>query len=338
MGNESKKTNPQQDLLDKSLKDNETSSENRRPGSPDSPSAKSKKITFFQRFTRPFRNSNLLNQRDKKDENAIKVIEDEQVTNRLVGEETLEVPSEKPIYKMSRKRRMTAQATQLSEPETQLGNDLPVGFDSLESKDDAEFINLRKTALEGYEPPIERDDNPTRFTFFHLREWFDQLNPKQRVIYIICVLIALGSVISLIAIGIPQLTHPIVSNSSIHIGLSPVPRSVILPNNQAFDLSVGSLENGHWTPKSAEWLDETEVPRWLSIPWSQSLASSISSLVVDQPIQLKMSNNEILLYRYSSVQEILNTEISTFHKNTADLLIVLSKPNSSTSIVIIAVP
>jgi hypothetical protein len=98
------------------------------------------------------------------------------------------------------------------------------------------------------------------------------------------------------------------------------------------------INNGLWIPQEAEWLAGTEVPRWLALPWNKQLEAAVMAYNVNDVIKIQMNNKDIIEYRFQSVQKLPAEEMGTFHKNTADLLIVLSNNETSTRLVIVAVP
>ena len=127
-------------------------------------------------------------------------------------------------------------------------------------------------------------------------------------------------------------------NDSILEPSYPHPVKIILPDGVEFDLGLGTVEDGTWSPKGAEWLEGTELPRWVALPWSRGLEEDVKGFNVSDVIQLFMSNSDIIFYRFQSIQEVAQTEISSFHPNSTDLLIVLSRKGNQSLIVIVSVP
>ncbi len=83
----------------------------------------------------------------------------------------------------------------------------------------------------------------------------------------------------------------------------PYPTTVGLPGGWQFNLGRGALtSDGSWNPAGAEWLQGTEVCRWVALPWSRQLEAVVRTLNPDDPIELGMSNNDRLTYNVYSVQ------------------------------------
>ena len=54
-----------------------------------------------------------------------------------------------------------------------------------------------------------------------------------------------------------------------------------IPGGLSFNLGRGSLEDGRWNPRSPEWLEGTEVCRWVAIRYSLQLEAVIRTLTRD---------------------------------------------------------
>jgi hypothetical protein len=118
----------------------------------------------------------------------------------------------------------------------------------------------------------------------------------------------------------------------------PFPTSVSLPGGWSFELGKGSLVDGQWNPNGAEWLQGTEVCRWVALPWSRQLEAVIRTLNPDDPINLGMSNNDVLTYNVHSIEQMSPLEMQELNSNTPCLLIVLAEPEAEERWVLTAVP
>lgn len=118
----------------------------------------------------------------------------------------------------------------------------------------------------------------------------------------------------------------------------PFPTSVSLPGGWTFKLGKGSLTEGQWNPQGAEWLQGTEVCRWVALPWSRQLEAVVRTLNANDPIQLGMSNNDILTYNVYSVEQMSPEEMQELDTNTPCLLIVLAEPEAPERWVLTALP
>jgi hypothetical protein len=290
-------------------------------------------------------------------ENGSPFLEDEQVSKRLVGE----TAPKKPIigsplkYKKNRLRRSEVKPQQPG-PEPQSDVNLVAPQTTKKEVEEPDFDDVRTIATQGYnpsvpeefeevKPPAIRRQKWSKWLSFPkkwltiLYEWFNRQNKLKKSGILVGVLLVVGLYVFLIVSFSPRLPSPVVPTSAITlISPIPIPASVVLPDGQSFSLGLGTPENGSWTPKGAEWLKGTQVPCWLALPWNKGLESAVRAYKVDNQIQLHMSNGDILYYRFQSVQELSPEEMGTFHTNTTDLLIVLSRPNASTLLIIVAVP
>jgi hypothetical protein len=119
----------------------------------------------------------------------------------------------------------------------------------------------------------------------------------------------------------------------------PFPTAVGLPGGWQFALGKGSLTaDGSWNPAGAEWLQGTEVCRWVALPWSRQLEAVIRTLNPNDPIQLGMSNNDQLKYNVYSVQQMSPAQMLKLDANKPCLLIVLAEPDAEKRWVLTALP
>ena len=118
----------------------------------------------------------------------------------------------------------------------------------------------------------------------------------------------------------------------------PYPTSVSLPGGWSFQLGKGMLDAGQWNPQGAEWLQGTEVCRWVSLPWSRQLEAVIRTLNPDDPIDLGMSNNDVLTYQVSDIKQMSPEEMQQLDSNKPCLLIILAEPKAEKRWVLTALP
>ncbi len=118
----------------------------------------------------------------------------------------------------------------------------------------------------------------------------------------------------------------------------PFPTLISLPGGLNFSLGKGALREGEWNPQGPEWLEGTEVCRWVAIPWSTQLEAVIRTLNPDDQIELTMSNNDRLTYKVYSVQQLSNEELQSLPSDSPCLLLVLAKADSETRWVLTALP
>ena len=119
----------------------------------------------------------------------------------------------------------------------------------------------------------------------------------------------------------------------------PYPTTVSLPGGWQFALGKGGLtSDGSWNPSGAEWLQGTEVCRWVALPWSRQLEAVIRTLNPDDPIELGMSNNDKLTYNVYSVKQMSPAEMLKLDSNKPCLLVVLAEPDAEKRWVLTALP
>ena len=272
-------------------------------------------------------------------ENEPVALEDDQVAKRLIGDATPVAPEVKAFSNFLRRKPRYSQSVSQPAPEIQEESAPIAPQPERQEIPDPDFDLVRATAIEGYNPDALNSSGEPRTGLARLREWFKRLNGFQKLAFLLGTLVVLGLGIYLIVIFSSRLSPSVKPSSNANLNLSgPIPSSVVFPDGQAFALGLGTVTNKTWAPKGAEWLVGTEVPRWLALPWDARLESSFRSYQVYAPINLHMSNGDILVYHFESIQEISREEMNTFHANTTDLLIILSKPGASTRLVIVAGP
>jgi hypothetical protein len=118
----------------------------------------------------------------------------------------------------------------------------------------------------------------------------------------------------------------------------PYPTSVSLPGGWSFSLAKGSLVDGQWNPRGAEWLQGTEVCRWVALPWSRQLEAVVRTLNAKDPIDLVMSNQDKLTYEVYSIHQMSPEEMQELDSNSPCLLIVLAEPDAEKRWVLTALP
>jgi hypothetical protein len=166
----------------------------------------------------------------------------------------------------------------------------------------------------------------------------NSLKPYRR--YINIALALLGLVAAVIASlilystyqrSLPPPPTPEVSNL-------PYPTSVSLPGGWSFNLGKGTLQDGEWNPRGAEWLQGTEVCRWVSLPWSLQLEAVLRTLNENDPIELGMSNNDKFTYEVDSIRQLSPEQMQELDSNSPCLLIILTQSDSDQRWVLTALP
>lgn len=204
----------------------------------------------------------------------------------------------------------------------------------------ANFENARSVAIEGYEISNAEESKAGIPITKRFRQWAGHLSNLQKALIGGIVLLIAGGVGTLIyLLTPPALALPVgLGDEILRDPFAPIPSWIILPDGETFELAKGYLVNAQWTPQGPEWLAGSEVPRWLALPWNKKLEKAIRAFKSNDPIKMKMSNGDMLAYRYQGLQEVAVQDMDTFHTNSAELLIVLSKPRGETRLIVVAIP
>jgi len=118
----------------------------------------------------------------------------------------------------------------------------------------------------------------------------------------------------------------------------PYPVGVNLPGGVGFSLGVGKIQNGVWDPRQPEWLEGTEVCRWVAIPWSIQTEAVIRTLTRDDSIELVMNNGDRFKYSVYSRNLVNINDLEKLDTNSPCLLLVLAKAETEDRWVVTAFP
>lgn len=141
--------------------------------------------------------------------------------------------------------------------------------------------------------------------------------------------------VSLIMFNVYQQSRPQPTKAVSNL---PYPTSVSLPGGWSFQLGRGSLQNGKWDAQGPEWLEGTEVCRWVALPWSRQLEAVIRTLNPKDPIELVMSNNDKLVYEVYSIRQLTLPQMQELDTNSPCLLLILTQSESEEHWVLTALP
>ena len=200
------------------------------------------------------------------------------------------------------------------------------------------FTEVRSVALEdGEEVFVEVEATPQDPLEERLTAFENALRPYRRYIYfgftVLGVVMALAA--AAVLLNIYRQSRPAAPTPVLNL---PFPTLISLPGGLNFSLGKGVLRDGEWNPQGPEWLEGTEVCRWVAIPWSTQVEAVIRTLNPDDPIELVMSNNDRLTYKVYSVQQLSNEELQNLPSDSPCLLLVLAKADSETRWVLTALP
>ncbi len=120
--------------------------------------------------------------------------------------------------------------------------------------------------------------------------------------------------------------------------LLPYPVGMNLPGGLKFTLGKGKIQDGRWDPRSPEWLEDTEICRWVAIPYSRQLEAVVRTLTREDQIELIMSNNDVIAYTVNSIDQLTLEELQQRDSNTPCLLLILAQSDTDERWVVTAMP
>ena len=207
-----------------------------------------------------------------------------------------------------------------------------------EGEEQENFTEVRSVALEGGEEVfVEVEATPQDPWEERLAALENALKPYRQYIYFgfafLGVLMAV--IASVVLINIYRQSRPAAPAANPNL---PFPTSMSLPGGLNFTLGKGTLKDGEWNPRGPEWLEGTEVCRWVAIPWSRQLEAVIRTLKPSDEIGLVMSNNDHLTYKVYSVSQLSTEEMQKLQSDSPCLLLVLAKADTDTRWVLTALP
>jgi hypothetical protein len=231
-------------------------------------------------------------------------------------------------------------------PEVEAAPEPEIDFEELKkqafrSRTDEEpeaVTDVRSIALEGGEEVlVEVETKAADPMQERINAFENALRPYRSYIYIAIAILgaAMAVVASLLIYNAYQRSRPAPVQEVSNL---PYPTSVSLPGGWSFNLGKGALQNGEWNPKGAEWLEGTEVCRWVSLPWSRQLEAVIRTLNPKDPISLVMSNNDKFVYEVYSVQQLTPQDMQKIDSNSPCLLLILTQPDAEQRWVLTALP
>jgi hypothetical protein len=119
----------------------------------------------------------------------------------------------------------------------------------------------------------------------------------------------------------------------------PYPVRMNLPGGLSFNLGKGSLdEEGRWEPLGPEWLEGTEICRWVAIPYSRQLEAVVRTFSREDQIELVMSNNDTLTYTVNSIDQLSIGEMQEIDSGSPCMMLVLAQADTEKRWVVTALP
>ncbi len=118
----------------------------------------------------------------------------------------------------------------------------------------------------------------------------------------------------------------------------PYPSGLELTGGWFFDINRSTIVKGVWEPKSAEWLDNSQVRRVIALPWNEQTAAVIQTLKRGDPVNLVFSNNDVQTYAVRSVERLDKSDTALFSATDPGLVIFLYNEDSEQRWVVLALP
>ena len=211
-------------------------------------------------------------------------------------------------------------------------------FSPTETSKEQEISEVRAIALEGGEEVFVEVEAKTADPFDErLTAFENSLRPYRSYIYYALAFLGIVMAVAAGALLVREYQKnqptPVVEVSNL-----PFPTDMVLPGGLNFGLGKGAIVDGVWNPRGAEWLEGTEICRWVAIPWSRQLEAVVRTLTKKDTIDLVMSNNDRLTYTVSSIQELTLAEMQDLDSNSPCLLLVLAEQDSDKRWVVTALP
>lgn len=209
-----------------------------------------------------------------------------------------------------------------------------------DSNTESDFSVIRDVALENYEeaPSLSSDQRNDKVPLGQkVRAFVNELSAMERIL----IAGTLGLIAALIlGLSAHELFEARFSASPgvVPTESRPYPVRVTLPGGWAFDLAKGTIVNEEWSPTWAEWLQGTEICKWVALPWSLQLEAVVRSFESGDVIEVTMSNTDVLQYKVYSIERVPVSEISTLNQNNPSLLLILVNKDSEDRWVVTALP
>jgi len=202
---------------------------------------------------------------------------------------------------------------------------------------------MREVALEDYGTEREVEETQTQTLSQRVKVIRRGLKPIERLLifggaslFIIICLVAGGAFLY------PRFSEGD-SAPSVPTQDLPYPVRLTLAGSGYFELDRGVVENGKWNLRNksqgtGEWLEGTELCKWVAIPWNVQLEAVVRSLTPKDTIDLTMSNADILTYNVYSIKNIPVDQIDSLERAGTCLLVILANEDADTRWVVTALP
>ena len=207
-------------------------------------------------------------------------------------------------------------------------------------KKEEDLSEVRSIALDdGEEVFIEVETKAADPMQERLAEFENALRPYRRYFYFGFIFISIAMVLlvsaSMYRLWLNQRPTP----TPEAVSSLPYPVQLVMPGDFRFSLGKGSLQpDGRWEPTGPEWLEGTEICRWIAIPYNRQLEAIVRTFTKDDQLELVMSNNDRLTYNVYSINEMSIADMQKLDASTPCVLLVLAQPDTDKRWVVQAIP
>lgn len=230
---------------------------------------------------------------------------------------------------------------ELPEPEKVDVGELKKRAFSGSTPDDREenFSEVRSIALDGgdevfVEVEVKKEDPVDE----RIKSFENALRPYRRYINFGIAFVGIVVIVATSLLFYGEYKRGLPPEPTKEVSNLPYPVVLNIPGGLSFNLGRGSLDNGRWNPRGPEWLEGTEVCRWVAIPYSRQLEAVVRTLTRDDQLELVMSNSDVIGYDVSSIAQMSIEDMQNVSPNKPCLLLVLADAKTDTRWVVTSYP
>jgi hypothetical protein len=108
----------------------------------------------------------------------------------------------------------------------------------------------------------------------------------------------------------------------------PYPTGVTFPGGWKFALQKSTFVEDNWQPKTAEWLEGTEVRRVLALPWNPQTEAVVQTFKPGDKVNLVLSNQDMVDYEITSIERVPVSDTSIYTDTKPSMVIILYEENA----------
>ena len=212
-------------------------------------------------------------------------------------------------------------------------------FSARETDTVQDVSEVRSVALDGAEDVfVEVEAKPVDAQQDLVKSFENAIRPYRQYIYFLVAFLAfiVVALTGMVMYKVYQKSHPVVVAT--YDPNLPHPVALVLPGGLNFNLGTGTIKDGKWNPLGPEWLQGTEICRWVAIPWNTQMEAVIRTFTQNDTIEIVMNNNDKLTFTVYSIQEMTLEQMQALDQNKPCLLLVLAKQDSDARWVVTALP